>query len=343
MNGFGFAKPEDELELINALTPGTSQQQAPMIPAPPTVQKRPLAPSPMPIAPPAVAPTESPAPAPMRLPGMPEDFGGDEIDAYLNTQKKSLNKYGPEAQMDLQDRTLDERNSLRNRLVSGGKGFADAIMMGVAGAGNPGWQQDFDNRQDAHAKERMDTMRNASTANIQRTATGMNIDQMDPNSPLSKSKQQSYAPLFEKLGYEPGSLEKMSGANIDNALQLMATYGGAEMAAMIKQFESQIEQMRLNAMLGKDQQSASLAERKLQADSATEVLKRSGNAKVLGIPIPFTSDVSGKDEDAARQVHVDLMKGGTSQSEAPYGETTERGGIQYQWSPVTKKYHRVDK
>jgi hypothetical protein len=30
----------------------------------------------------------------------------------------------------------------------------------------------------------------------------------------------------------------------------------------------------------------------------------------------------------------------TTEGEAPYGQTTIKDGVEYEWSPITNKYHR---
>lgn len=296
----------------------------------------------VPVLPGMTPPAPTPSPLPMntapsvKLPGMPEGTDVNEIEPYLTGKKQALDKYGPEEMMATQNNINTQRDSFNNRLTSGVKGFADAIMMGVARAGNPGWQESYDQQMERAGQQNLDTLAKANDANLKRTEAGMSLDKMDPKSALSQQAQQTYAPLFEKLGYNAGDIHGMSSANIDSAMQLMAAYGGKEVEAQIKQYEMEIERARMAAAAGKQassdelerlrlaeamkkqQMDAELANRKSKVDAATEVLKRSGNAKVLGIPIPFTSDVSGKDQKKAQQVLVDEMNAST-----PTASTTE--------------------
>lgn len=278
----------------------------------------------------------------MRIPGMPAGVGPSDIEGYLGRQKEQMNRFGPDARMALQDQLNTRHNSFGNRATEGLKGLADAIMQGVARAGNPGFKQSYMESENRYGQDQINAFKDARTANLENVQGGMGLDQMDPQSELSKAKQASYAPLFQKLGYPPEALKGQSAANIDSSLTLMAQLGGKEIEAMIKQYELQIERMRLQATAGKNEQDAEIDKQKARADAAKEVLKNSANARVLGIPIPFTSDVSGKDEDAARQVLVEQMKGsGTAPAEgdAPLGQTTVRDGVEYEWSPISKKYH----
>lgn len=334
----GLVRPDEEdPQLLSSLTAGTSQQMAPILPPP---SRATAAPVPI-VAPPSPQPVPEAPPTPMKLPGMPAGVGINDIAQYLGKQRGKIDRFGADEQMALQNDIDRGRNSFAFKAKTGLKGMADAIMQGVARAGNPGFQESFLNQENRANADRMATLKGARDANLKNLEAGMSLDQMDPNSALSKTAQSTYMPLFEKLGYKPEALQSMSASNIGNALSLMAQYGGMEVQAMIKQYELAIERAKMASVAGKQASDTELARGKAKTDAATEVLKRSGNAKVLGIPIPFTSDVSGKDEEAARQVLIEQMKGGTTeQSSGPYGQTTIKDGVEYEWSPVTGKYHR---
>ncbi len=255
---------DDDPQMLGDLTKGTSSQVAPAPIAPPppqtinqdgkqyafspgqqgalTVQNQGVPPPSLLTAPPPVAKS-------IRLPGMPEGVGPDEIAAYLARQKGQLNKYGPEAQMALQQQLTDRQNSLGNRATEGLNGFGDALMMGVARAGNPGWQQQFQAKEQQNAENQMGALRGAGEANIKRTEAGMSLDRMDPKSDLSKSAQNTYAPLFQKLGYQPAAIRGMSSANIENALSLMTQFGGEQIKAEIQRMQFGLENKKLDASL----------------------------------------------------------------------------------------------
>lgn len=295
-------------DLMDTLTQGTSTQNAPMTvqPPPPTMAPPPAAAPQQPAADMNVpaAPQTSP-----QLPGMPPSITPDKLAGYLNMQKQGLDKFGPEAQMQLQQALNARKGSMGYKIADAGKGFADALMQGVARAGNPGWQNQFESQQNQYAADQMNTLRGAQEGNIKNTEAKMTLDKMNPNSDLSRNSQESYGPLFEKLGYKPDKIKGMSASNIESALNLMTQYGGQEVQAKIKEFELQIERMRLAEAAGKNSADAEIQRQKVRTDAAKELLDKSKNARVLGIPIPFTNDVSGKEEDAARKTLVDQLDG----------------------------------
>ncbi len=233
-----FILPEEEPKLLGDLTPGASQQMAPM---PPPVAPPVMAPPAMNQVPPlprqAPAPVAAPSP---QLPGMPPNVGLNDFEKYLNQNKQQINRFGPDDILAQQNQNDADRNSLSTRATSGLKGFADALMMGVAGAGNPGWQKDFENQKNLQASERMGALKDARGANIQGVESNMSLDKLNPGSELSKASQDTYAPLFEKLGYPADAISKMPAAGIENALTLMAQFGGKQVEAMIKKYEAEI-------------------------------------------------------------------------------------------------------
>lgn len=292
---------EEEPELLGQLTPGTSQQVAPApVPQPPAT---PLAPQPM--APPAMKtvpplPMTPQAPQP-KLPGMPQGITPQEIEGYLSAQKESLNRYGPEAQLEQQADNDDRRNSFAYKATSGLKGFADALMSGVARAGNPNWQGQFIDQENHIMKEKMDALKGADEGNLRRTSTDMNIDRMNPGSVLSKTSQDVYAPLFEKLGYPAETLKGMSASNIDNAVSLMAQFGGKQVEAMIKRYEAEVAGAQFEETRRHNRSVEGSQAQDDQRSAAAELLKHGGDNKtVMGVPIPFTRANTDQTEAAKK-------------------------------------------
>lgn len=328
MNGYKFIKPEDEL--MGDLTQGTSPQIAPV--PPPAIPAPAIPPvSVSPVKPPPRIPAEAPiTDAPASLPGMPPSITVNDLEDYFNKQKSSLDKFGPEDQMAQQDATNARRNSFGYKATEGAKGFADALMMGVARAGDPGFRRDFVNQENQMAQENMNALRGANEANINRTNSNMAIDRMNPGSDLSKIAQQSYAPLFEKLGYEPGALEKMSAANIESALALMAQYGGKQIEAMIRQFEADFQRQQFDETLRHNRVTEGAQAADDRRNAAAEILKRDSI-------IPFKGP-SGETVDAAKKVFEDQVTGGASGfiKTATNKKTGERMGTRdgKTWEPI---------
>lgn len=285
-------------------------------------------PKPAPVAPPAMPPQAPQVPAglpPSRpIPGMP-NVPHQELEDYLSKKRQAISRFGPDEEMNLQNQLDNRRNSLGYKVTDAGKGFADALMQGVARAGNPGWQNQFENQENRIAQGQMDTFRSARDTNMKQTEAGMSLDKMNPNSEISKSAQASYAPLFEKLGYQPAAISGMSAANIDNELGMMTQFGGAEIQAKIKEYELAIERARLGQATAKADSDERIAQKGQALGAAKELAGQQANAQFAGISIPFTHGPTDASKVGTKYLENQL---------APYGEIPG-----YKWSPTSGKYH----
>jgi len=242
-------------------------------------------------APAAMAPTPPPV---QKLPGMPPSVTVDDLTPYLAQNKAKTERFGPDSTINLQNSLNARQDSFANRATSGMKGFADALMMGVARAGNPGWQQAYDQSELQYGQNQMSALKDARDANFKQVESGMTIDRMDPNSPISRSSQQAYAPLVQKLGYPAEALRGMSAANIDNTLQLMAAYGGKEIEAMIKEYELAIERARLGQANAKAQSEKEIAAENQRIQAAKDLSGQKEPSKFFGLFGGGPTDASEK-------------------------------------------------
>lgn len=243
-------------QLMGSLTSGTSQQAAP-VPAPSPSQTinqdgkqydfTPGANGSLTAKAPPGAPLNLNAPPPQAktLPGMP--IGADELGQYIANQKQAVSLYGPDQQMALEQKTLSDRNSFGNQLTSGLKGFSDALMQGVAGAGNPGNQQAFENQQDQHAREQMDVLQKAHEGQLQQTETGTKLDMMDPSSSVSKAYRQSFSPIFAKMGYSPKEISRMSASQVGTVADLGVRFADAQTQLELKKAMLGVETYKAGA------------------------------------------------------------------------------------------------
>ena len=226
-----------------------------------------LPPQPAPQMP--LQPPQSPALAP------------NPVQAYVAAQKAQLDKYGPDQQMAVANRLTQQQQGLGSRVPVALGGLADAIMQGVARAGNPGFADRIQGQQNELANRQLGTMEKAGTQNIQQTEAKMKLDAIDAQSPLSKSKQQEYSPLLTKLGYKQDQISRMSSSDIENATQLMAQFGGKEIEAVIKRFELGLEAQKTAETGRHNRVEESNKSEETGVSAAKEILNGS---KIPGVP-----------------------------------------------------------
>lgn len=153
---------------------------------------------------------EDKASNPSVLPGMPADVTPDELERYLGRAKDSYQKYGADQQMDASRALLQARFSPGSSIANAGAGFADALMQGVAGAGNPGFQKNMQDRQQQAFADTTGAMKNAHDTAMGDTKANMEIDSKDPESPLSRASQKAYASTLIAAGIPKDAVGSMS-------------------------------------------------------------------------------------------------------------------------------------
>jgi hypothetical protein len=226
-----------------------------------------------------------------KLPGMPPGIGSDEIMRYIQQQKGQLNKFGPQQQVDLENNLINQRNSFGSKLTSGLKGFGDALMQGVARAGNPGWQQQYENQQMAQGQEQLGTLQKAHEGQIQQTKMGMDLDMANPTSSISKAYKESFIPIFEKLGYSPKAVDKMSGAQVATVADTAVKYADTQTKLEIQKALMEIDALKTQAGITNAQQERLQANETLKAQHPIQnifgMIPNIGKTAGTGVTPPF--------------------------------------------------------
>jgi hypothetical protein len=305
------------------LTAGSSTQPlmgAPETPAP--------APASLPVAPAAPVASAAPKPAPMAPIAPPAAANDDGMANYLASLRSKMDEYGPDKQKAVADYLMKQQGGIGNRI-----GQALANFGGVGQQYSQANQQKLENA--------MKIGKEYNEGKLGQLESGMKIDTMDPKSPVSRQAQQTYAPLFDKLGYPKGTAEKMSASEIKSALAQAIEYGGKEAENKIKQWEAEQNIDIRKGVLAQSQaeagqRQASEAE-KLKQNAAEDVLKDTSWNPFAGSS--FAARNAAR-QTLAQQAGVAPATGETSKA-PPYGEVTEKNGVQYKWSPITQKYHKV--
>lgn len=202
------------------------------------VQGVPSQPPPIQFDPTVGLPPTPPPQAPVQAPNT-------AITDYLSQQKAAIGQYGPEQQMAVSKAILGQQNGLRGSLANAGAGLGDAIVQGVARAGNPGFQQNLQNRQDKQAELQLNALKGAREANIQNIEQGQKLDAMDPNSKLSKASQQSNGLFLSALGFDPKTISMMSASQIPEAISTIKDLGIKDRELAVARFKAQIEANQL--------------------------------------------------------------------------------------------------
>lgn len=259
----------DPDKLQGDLTAGTSDQKRPMpidfnpvpIPSTPPIQNVPRG-------------TMAKTPINQKLPGMPPSMTADELSNYIQGQKGKIGQFGAQNQMNLANELENRRNSLGYKATIGLKGFADALMQGVAGAGNPGFQREFENQEANAGNQRLNALQGANTANIQQINSEMALDAKNPTSPISRSIQKAYGGTLESLGVSKNDIPNLSAEMASDFLNKRIT-----LADVNNKLE--LEKAVAEASLGEKQQERKLGA--MQDLSKMGILRRMFSPEAKGL------------------------------------------------------------
>lgn len=268
--------------------------------------------------PPAAQPMAMPKPPPVAtsrpMPGMPPGVTPDQLQSYLGNQRAQINKYSPDQQFNQEQAMLKARTGLGGSLANAGATFADAIMQGVAGKGNPGFAKAQQDQATQIAGEASGAQERARKGSLEQVEANQKIDAQDPNSTISKVHQQAYGPIFAKMGYSQKSIMSMPASQLQTLADLAVRYTDAQTQLELKKAMLQVQTLTAQATAQNQRAERTQAETKLKAEH------------------PILSAL-GKLGDSGASGAV----GGTT---GPLGQTTVKNGATYEWSPISGKYHR---
>ena len=217
-----------------------------------------------------------PQPPPPMATQSPVNAPNTAITDYLGAQKSQLGKYGPEEQMAVSKNLLAAQNGLGGRVANGLSTFADALMQGVAGKGNPGFAKALQDRQQNQANMQLGALQGANASNRQNVGDIAKLDAQDPNSALSASQRAQKGPVLSALGIDPKTIGQMSASEIDGAVSLLSTAGIENRKIMVQQIKNAIEARAANESIRHNQ-----TEEGLKAKEVSETAKQHGAENTL--------------------------------------------------------------
>lgn len=234
-------------------------------------------------------------------PPAPVSTPNSDVTPYIQQQKAQLSNYGPEQQLAVSQNLSNAQNSVGGRLASGGATLADALMQGVARAGNPGFANQIQQRQAGQANQAQEGLKNAREANIQNVGANEKLDAIDPNSPLSASKRSQNGPVLAAMGFNPAVVGKMSAAEMDTAMSLLKDFRGKDLETAVARYKAQIEANQLKetsrhnvAQEGHEAQTAAETMRHNAADEANKGEEVQTGALEKAAAVPLFSRLAAK-------------------------------------------------
>lgn len=251
----------------------------------------------------------------------------EDLESYIADQTAQIDKYGPEQEKAVMDSIIKQRGSLGRGIAHAGATFADALMQGVAGAGNPGFARNLDENQARIDEMRLKEPQTEQAMNAQNMGAKERLAGMSSKSPLGASQTAPLAAFFKRAGVPESEIAKMlanpaaARAVVEPFASVMTAEDKLKMETMLRELELNQRGEQMRGTLANQQEQQDLAEKKAQADAAEKLSK-------LGM---IGRNITNRDE-AAKLKEL-------SEGTGPFGKETVRKGKVYIWSPISHKYH----
>ena len=284
----------------------------------PNIAEKPQIPAQMPLNSANLAPKPSVAAA-VAPQGAETDTGMAD---YLKGLKSNVGEYGPDRQKAVADYLMQRQAGLGSKFGNVMSGIGDSLMM-VAGKGNPGFSERYANKQQRELENAIKSEKEFAEGKMGQVESGMKIDAMDPNSPISKQLQDTYRDLLvTKLKTPANAVDRMPASEIKGLVASVNEQQGKAAENAIKLYEAQ-------GNLG-------LRQSAIDAGIAEKGRESSGEALKTLSGMPWYSRAIHPEITQRLKERADLVE---APKPGPLGQTTVRNGITYEWSPISGKYH----
>ncbi len=163
---------------------------------------------------------------------------------YVKQQESQIDKYGPEQEKAVMDSIIKGRGSLGRGVSHAGATFADALMQGVAGAGNPGFARNLDENQARIDEMRLKEPQVEQAMNAQNMGAKEKLAGMTSQSPLGASMTAPLAAFFKRVGVPESEIPKML-ANPAAARGVVEPFAAVMTAEDKMKMETMLRQLEL--------------------------------------------------------------------------------------------------
>ena len=258
-----------------------------------------------------------------------------DLENAIDSESSQIDKYGPEQENALFQNILKEQKSIPYKLQSGLATLADAI--GQAGGASPTVAENLADRRKTEQEMALNAMPTLQKMNLTGMEAKQKLDEFDPNSPFSKSTQESFKPFAQMMGISPEQVANMSGADIHNVMALSGEFKGKEMEAMMRAQELKVEMERLDnqakqlEQMGKHQEAEDAARQSQLLQQRLEETKK--NYSAVGARFPRLTGYTGPTKQQAQNA-TDILAGGSSSTQF-IKTATGKNGEKYGWDGKT--------
>lgn len=200
------------------------------------------------------------------------------LDQYIQGQESQVDRWGPEKQAALMEHLQKSYKSPGAILAKGGATLADAIMQGVARAGNPGNLAAINEREDKTLNRAAEMGKSLQEQNLAGIKEKEGLESQSPNTALGGANLPAIQAVARMYKMEPAQVQAMMKSNPQTALKLLDQVGQfatGQMKAQIEQtmklLEIQVQQSNAQAMQGIAREGKQTEAQKVKQEGLKEV------------------------------------------------------------------------
>ncbi len=192
---------------------------------------------------------------------------------YMKQQEAQIDKYGPDQEKAVMDSIVKGRGSLGRGVAHAGATFADALMQGVAGAGNPGFARNLDENQARLDEMRLKEPQVEQSMNAQNMGAKEKLAGMTSQSPLGASMTAPLAAFFKRVGVPDSEIPKMlanpaaARGVVEPFAAIMTAEDKMKMETMLRQLELSQRNEQMRGTLANQEAQTALDKSKQEQDA----------------------------------------------------------------------------
>lgn len=240
----------------------------------------------------------------------------DDLLPYIREQQGEMGRFGPDEQKAVMDSIYREQNSLGTKIGRAGSSFSDAIMQGVARAGNPGFRSAYDANLNEKHRMQAGVVPQLNQLNRANLKEKMALEGLSGSTPLGKSQAPALTQFLSSMGTPPDKIQEIlkypqaARGVLDSYSAYMSNSEKAEIENDIKMIELQLSKDR-NRIAEESNRSAE-ANRRQQLNIDTQKAREGAAKAVLGNDWISTISgfIPGTAASDAKGVLADGMRGG---------------------------------
>lgn len=201
-----------------------------------------------------------------------------DLDKYIQGQESQADKFGPDQQKAVMDSILQEQRSPVTQIGRGMTGMADAIMQGVARAGNPGFQQQYDQNLMNRQKMQADAVPQLQKMNMEQMAAKQGLEAQRPGSAINQSATPVLSATLTAMGIPKDQLAKFlsnpaeARRAIDTLKEVIPAKDKVKIENELKMMELHLQEKNAEATHALTQQERDISAKRAQDETDKAVL-----------------------------------------------------------------------